>query len=173
MIQMPHGGEDDFAILLALASAAATSVAMIGLHKLSGVNPNAVVVHFSAVATAASASAFFLFDRRPSAAPFYRPDALLLLLGVGLTASAGQMLLTRAFAHGDPSRVSVVGLSQVVFTLAIDVVVSDHHVTPLDRRYTADPADGRVMMVAGIRTGSAWTAGSSLDVAPPPTRPEK
>src|SRR5262245_34238236 len=131
LIQMPHGGEDDFAILLALASAAATSVAMMGLHKLRGVNPNAVVVHFSAVATAASATAFFLFERRPSAAPFYRPDALLLLLGVGLTASGGQMLLTRAFAHGDPSRVSVVGLSQVVFTLIIDVVVSHHQVTPI------------------------------------------
>src|SRR5438093_142425 len=52
-----------------------------------------------------------------------------LLLGVGLTASIGQMFLTRAFAHGDPARVSVVGLAQVVFTLAIDVVFTDHRVT--------------------------------------------
>jgi len=131
LIQMPHTGEDDVAIVLALASAAATSVAMIGLHKLRGVNPNAVVVHFSAVATVASSTAFLLFDRRSDALPFYHPDAVFLLLGVGLTASAGQMLLTRAFAHGDPSRVSVVGLSQVVFTLIIDVVVSHHRVTPI------------------------------------------
>ncbi|HKB01604.1 MAG TPA: DMT family transporter, partial [Gemmataceae bacterium] len=47
---------------------------------------------------------------------------------VGLTASLGQMLLTRAFAHGEPSKVSVVGLSQVVFTLLIDVIVSHHEV---------------------------------------------
>ena len=131
LIQMPHTGEDDVAIMLALASAAATSVAMIGLHKLRGVNPNAVVVHFSAVATAVSSTAFLLFDRRPDALPFYHPNAIFLLLGVGLTASAGQMFLTRAFAHGDPSRVSVVGLSQVVFTLQIDVVVSHHQVTPI------------------------------------------
>jgi drug/metabolite transporter (DMT)-like permease len=129
LIQMPHGAGDDIAIFVALAAAAATSIAMIGLHKLKGVNPNAVVVHFSAVAMLASTSAFFLFERRPDAEPFYHPEPLALVLGVGLTASVGQMLLTRAFAHGDPSKVSVVGLSQVVFTLLIDVVVSHHQVT--------------------------------------------
>ena len=89
---------------------------MIGLHKLRGVNPNAVVVHFSAVATVASLSAFLFFDRRTDGLPVYHPEALALLLGIGLTASLGQMLLTRAFAAGDPAKVSVVGLSQVVFT---------------------------------------------------------
>jgi drug/metabolite transporter (DMT)-like permease len=130
LIQMPHGDENDFAILLALTSAAATSIAMIGLHTLRGVNPNAVVVHFSAVATVASSTAFFLFEPRPDAMPFYVPEAIGLLLGVGLTASIGQMFLTRAFAAGDPAKVSVVGLSQVVFTLVIDVLVTNHHVTP-------------------------------------------
>jgi drug/metabolite transporter (DMT)-like permease len=129
LIQMPHGADNDFAIGLALLSAAATSVAMIGLHKLRGVNPNAVVVHFSAVATLASLSAFVLFDRRTDGLPFYHPEALALLLGIGLTASLGQMLLTRAFAAGDPAKVSVVGLSQVVFTLLIDVVFSHQEVT--------------------------------------------
>lgn len=131
LIQMPHGGENDFAIAIALLAAGATSVAMIGLHKLREVNSNAVVVHFSAVATVVSSSSFFLFERRPDAIPFYHPDALPLLLGVGLTASVGQMFLTRAFAHGDPSKVSVVGLAQVVMTLLIDVVVSGQPVTGL------------------------------------------
>jgi drug/metabolite transporter (DMT)-like permease len=131
LIQMPHDDEDDFAILLALTSAAATSIAMIGLHKLRGVNPNAVVVHFSAVATLASSTAFFLFEPRTDAMPFYHPEAIGLLLGVGFTASIGQMFLTRAFAHGDPAKVSVVGLSQVVFTMIIDVLVTNHQVTSL------------------------------------------
>jgi drug/metabolite transporter (DMT)-like permease len=129
LIQMPHGAEDDFAILLALLSAGCTSVAMIGLHKLRGVNPNAVVVHFSAVATVASSSAFLLFDRRTDGLPFYHPEALALLLGIGLTASVGQMFLTRAFAAGDPAKVSVVGLSQVVFSLLIDIAVTHQEVT--------------------------------------------
>jgi drug/metabolite transporter (DMT)-like permease len=131
LIQMPHGAENDFAIGLALLAAGATSVAMIGLHKLRGVNPNAVVVHFSAVATLASLSAFLFFDRRTDGLPFYDPEALALLLGIGLTASLGQMLLTRAFAAGEPAKVSVVGLSQVVFALLIDVGVMHHEVAGL------------------------------------------
>jgi drug/metabolite transporter (DMT)-like permease len=131
LIQMPHDDGDDFAILLALTSAAATSIAMIGLHTLRGVNPNAVVVHFSAVATVASSTAFVLFEPRSDAMPFYHPEAIGLLLGVGLTASIGQMFLTRAFAHGDPAKVSVVGLSQVVFTMLIDVLVTNHQVTSI------------------------------------------
>jgi drug/metabolite transporter (DMT)-like permease len=131
LIQRPHGGDNDLAIVLALAAAGATSIAMIGLHKLRGVNPNAVVVHFSAVATVCSASSLFLFAGKSGATPFYRPDALFLLLGVGITASIGQMLLTRAFAAGEPAKVSVVGLAQVVFTLIIDVSVSGHELTPI------------------------------------------
>jgi drug/metabolite transporter (DMT)-like permease len=129
LIQQPHVGTDDFAIFVALVSALATSVAMIGLHKLRGVNPNAVVVHFSAVATIAASTSFLLFEKRADAAPFYDSQAIVLLLGVGLTASIGQICLTRAFIGGDPSRVSVIGMSQVVFTLIIDVTISGHDVT--------------------------------------------
>jgi drug/metabolite transporter (DMT)-like permease len=56
---------------------------------------------------------------------------LVLLLGVGVAASVGQMFLTRAFALGDPARVSVVGLSQVVFSLVIDVTVGGRDVTTM------------------------------------------
>jgi len=41
----------------------------------------------------------------------------------------GQMFLTRAFAAGDPAKVSVVGLSQVVFSLLIDIAVTHQEVT--------------------------------------------
>lgn len=129
LIQSPNGGEDNAAILMALAAAMATSLAMIGLHKLRGVNSNAVVVHFSAVATLAAGSSFFLFELREDATPFYETNVLFLLLGVGLTASLGQMFLTRAFAQGDPSKVAVVGLSQVIFSLAIDASILGHPLT--------------------------------------------
>jgi drug/metabolite transporter (DMT)-like permease len=131
LIQGPHGVENDLAIVLALLAALATSIAMIGLHKLRGVDPNAVVVHFSAVATLVSAFALFLFAGRASAVPFYDPDVIGLLIGVGVTASVGQMFLTRAFAQGEPSKVAIVGLSQVVITLVIDATLLNHEVTSL------------------------------------------
>ncbi len=129
LIQQPQAGDSDLAFGLALASAVSTSVAMLGLHRLKGVNPNAVVVHFSGVATLASAVAMLCFENRPDAVPFYTPKPLALLLAVGLFASIGQMFLTRAFAAGDPAKVSVVGLSQVVFTLLIDVAFVGHELT--------------------------------------------
>lgn len=129
LIQQPQSGENDLAFILALISAVSTAIAMLGLHKLKGVNPNAVVVHFSGVATVACALMWFTFELNPEAVPFYQPYPLLLLFGVGLTASIGQMFLTRAFAAGEPAKVSVVGLSQVVFTLLIDVIFVGHQVT--------------------------------------------
>jgi drug/metabolite transporter (DMT)-like permease len=45
-----------------------------------------------------------------------------LLLGVGVTATIGQLFLTKAFATGHPGRVSVVGLSQVGFGMLIELV---------------------------------------------------
>jgi drug/metabolite transporter (DMT)-like permease len=129
LIQQPHGGADDFAVFVALVSAFGTSIAMLGLHRIKGVSPNAIVVHFSAVAAVCSAAAFLLFEVKSDTTPFYDPTVLSLLLGVGLTASFGQLFLTRAFSHGDPSRVAVVGLSQVVFTLIIDVIFTGHELT--------------------------------------------
>ena len=41
------------------------------------------------------------------------------MLGVGVTATFGQMCLTRAFTAGDPAKVSVICLTQVVFAFAL------------------------------------------------------
>ena len=49
--------------------------------------------------------------------------ALPLLLGVGVTATAGQLFLTKAFVAGPPAGIAVVGLSQVVFAMALDVLL--------------------------------------------------
>ena len=56
---------------------------------------------------------------------------VLYLLGVGLTATVGQIFLTQAFAAGSPARVSVVGLTQIVFALVLEVVFVGHRVEPL------------------------------------------
>jgi drug/metabolite transporter (DMT)-like permease len=48
-----------------------------------------------------------------------------MLLGVGITGTIGQIFLTKAFAVGDPSRVSVVGLSQVGFGALLELIFFD------------------------------------------------
>jgi drug/metabolite transporter (DMT)-like permease len=131
LIHQPHVGAQPLAIAAAAAASLFSAVAMLGLHRLRGMDPRAVVIHFSAVATLFCAASFFLFARRepPQQAP-YPWLVPVLLLGVGLTASMGQLFLTRAFASGEPSRVGVVGLMQIVFTLALDVALFQHAVRP-------------------------------------------
>ncbi len=44
-----------------------------------------------------------------------------MLLGVGVSATAGQICLTKAFTIGAPAKVALVNLAQIVMTLLVDV----------------------------------------------------
>jgi drug/metabolite transporter (DMT)-like permease len=121
LIQQPHFAEGHFEILLALISALFSALAMLGLHRLQGIDARAIVVHFSGVSFLFCLGSFWAFDRSSA----LLPDGLggrvvLLLLGVGVTATIGQLFLTMAFAAGEPARVSVVSLSQIVFAMILD-----------------------------------------------------
>ena len=121
LIQQPQSGAAQVAALAALGSSLSAAVAMIGLHKLHKVDVRAIVFHFSAVAFVACLGAVALSERT---LPLdVHPSTVLMLLGTGLAATLGQLFLTLAFAAGPPSRVAVVGLTQVVFGLIFDVLI--------------------------------------------------
>jgi drug/metabolite transporter (DMT)-like permease len=121
LIQQPHLAEGDFALLLAVAASFSTAMAMLGLHRLRGVDTRAIVVHFSAVASLMCLASFFLFERPLRLVAVRDGCTALMLLGVGVLATIGQLFLTKAFTGGHPAKVSVVGLSQIVFAMAVDV----------------------------------------------------
>jgi drug/metabolite transporter (DMT)-like permease len=123
LIQQPHFAQRDFTTLVALAASFASAVAMLGLHRLRQVDPRAIVAHFSGVSLLFCLASLVVFERKVSPQAGTESYVAALLLGVGLTATVGQLLLTRAFAAGSPSRVSVVGLTQVVFALILDVLL--------------------------------------------------
>jgi drug/metabolite transporter (DMT)-like permease len=125
-----HFGDDDLANLLALASSLFTAIAMIALHRLRDIDPRAIIVHFSAVTLLFCVASLFLFKRSFSAADLGDTASLLSLFGVGVGALAGQWYLTKAFAAGDAARVSVVGLTQIVFGLAFDLLLFGYTFTP-------------------------------------------
>jgi drug/metabolite transporter (DMT)-like permease len=127
LIQKPELGEQRIAFWVALSGSFFTAAAMLGLHRLHDVNPKAVVVHFSLVSLVFCFLAFCFFPRitRPSALD--EVSTWIHLIGVGLSASVGQLLLTKAFATGDPAKVSVVGLTSVVFALLLDLFFTNHH----------------------------------------------
>ncbi len=122
LIQQPHFAEGNLACLAALAASVFTAFAMLGLHQLRGIDPLAIVVHFSAVALVVCTASWFVFDHNGTPTAFFTGGNLLRVLGVGVFATVGQVLLTKAFTWGSPTKVSVVGLTQIVFALLLDVL---------------------------------------------------
>jgi drug/metabolite transporter (DMT)-like permease len=137
LIERPHLAVDHWATVVALLGSVSTAVAMIGLHRLRDVDPRAVVAHFAGVASLI-AGAWYLAGGpggvtgvSPPAVPaVFEPLTIALLLGVGLTGTVGQVFLTKAYAAGAPARVAVLGLTQVVFGLGLDVAVWERSLPP-------------------------------------------
>ena len=123
LIQRPEAVGDRLAAALALANAFSTSVSMIGLNRLGGVDARAVVTHFSGVATVFTTAVLLASGSGIDYSVLKDGATLGLLFGVGLSATVGQLAMTKAFALGSPSRVSVVGLMQIVFALLFDLLL--------------------------------------------------
>jgi drug/metabolite transporter (DMT)-like permease len=119
LMQPPHFGGEHAAAAAALFCSFTSAIALIGLHQVKEIDPRAIVTHFSAVALAGSVIALVVLPR-PIGLPLDAPT-LSRMLGIGLTATIGQLFLTKAFAEGPPARVSVVGLTQIGFTMLLEV----------------------------------------------------
>ena len=121
LIHQINLNSDQVAMGAAVVSSFTSAIALIGLHKVRELDPRAIVAHFSAVALVACVAALFIFPRKLPLVLDAQTAAL--LLGVGLFATIGQLFLTKAFAAGPPARVSVVGLSQVGFTMLLEIAI--------------------------------------------------
>jgi drug/metabolite transporter (DMT)-like permease len=121
LVEQPNLEAGNPGVYSALSAALFTAVAMLGLHSLSGIDPRAIVVHFSAVATVVCLTAFLVGPRSHPVSDLLEPTVVLELLGMGVTATVGQIFLTLAFGSGAPAKVAVVGLTQIVFALGFDV----------------------------------------------------
>lgn len=123
LIQRPEAAGDRLAALAAVGNALTTSISMIGLNRLGGVDARAVVTHFSGVATLFTLLFILAAGGRADVGAPRDATTLLLLAGVGLCGALAQLAMTKAFAAGAPSRVSVVGLTQIVFALLLDLLL--------------------------------------------------
>lgn len=110
-------------VIAALTAAFFTAVAMLGLNRLKGVNSLAVVVHFSAVSTAVCLASAFIFERNTTGIPPMDWLLIFLLIGIGVTAAVGQVFLTMAYRGGSATKVSVVGLTQVVMVMVTETIL--------------------------------------------------
>jgi drug/metabolite transporter (DMT)-like permease len=125
-IQQPHFQDGKFAILMALIGAVTTSIAMLGLSRLQSVDPRAIVVHFSAVASVSTLLLLMLTGPTQAFTPLRQTNVVILLLLIGAGGVLGQIGMTMAFAKGHATRISVVALSQILFGLLLDLVLWKH-----------------------------------------------
>jgi drug/metabolite transporter (DMT)-like permease len=133
LIQSPHFQTDagaTQAVLLSLSAALTSAIAMLGLHRLKALHPWAIVTHYSGVATVFVLGSWVV-GGAPELVPLEDKTTLLLLLAVGVAATLGQVCVTRAFTSGQPARVSVVGLTQIVFALGLDLLSLGPSVQPM------------------------------------------
>ncbi len=99
LVQRPDLDGVNPTALVAVAVSVFTALAMMGLHRLRDLDPRVVVVHFSGVSVVFSIAAL-VFLPGPSSAPAIDWPVAAMLLGVGVTATIGQLFLTKAFAAG-------------------------------------------------------------------------
>lgn len=123
LIQQPHFQHGKLACLMALCGAFCTSVAMLGLNRLGHLDPRAIVVHFSGVASVATLLFIALTSRKDYFPQLKTPSIWVLLAMVGIAGVGGQIGMTLAFAKGNASRISVIALSQILFGLVFDIAL--------------------------------------------------
>lgn len=127
-------------VITAVTASFASSIALLGLHHLKGVDARAVVAHFSGVSMAFSGLAMaFLpgLENRVEATA----TSFVVLVVVGIAATSGQLFLTKAFASGPPAQISVVGLSQVGFSMLMEMAF-------LHRQFDARTLVGLALIIA-------------------------
>lgn len=162
LIAQPHFDQSPAAILIGIVSAFMTAVVMLGLNRLGSMDSRTIVAHFGMVATATCAVALLLGGETSIPAVFRETKGLLLLFGMGVAGTVGQLAMTRAFALGDPAKVSVVGLTELLFALGFDRLLWNRSIT--------------VTMLAGmalVAAPAAWIMAMPGAAAAPPgsTRP--
>src|SRR4051794_25481633 len=123
LIQRPYLKAGNLAGMAALAHALSWAIGMLGLNRLGEVDPRAVVVHFAVVSTVACLAFFIVTGAQLSYSTLADKALIGMLAGVGMMGTIGQLGQTRAFAMGHPSKVAVIGLTQIVFACLFDLII--------------------------------------------------
>jgi drug/metabolite transporter (DMT)-like permease len=123
LIQQPHFDQGSFAVYVGITQALFAAIAVYNLHRTKNLHPTTVVAHFTGVASLVTflvmvPSLSMMLDGTK-----YSWPVIISLLGVGITGTAAQLAMTRAYFLGSPSINSTVGLAQVAFATVLDIVI--------------------------------------------------
>jgi drug/metabolite transporter (DMT)-like permease len=123
VMMRPHFDQAGLALFTGILSSVCTATVMLGLNRLSALDARSIVLHFSIVSTLICGVVFAAAGAPLPAQGLADARSLSMLFGIGLLGTMGQIFLTRAFALGDPSAISVVGLTELIFAMGYDRIL--------------------------------------------------
>jgi drug/metabolite transporter (DMT)-like permease len=123
LVEHPIITGGSFAGGVALYAAVAGAVVMICLRKLRDLDPRVIVTHFSATATLIAFLALISLRGEADFAPLADTHILLMLLGIGVFGTLGQLAMTKAFSMGEAPSVASAGFIKVGFSAGYDVLI--------------------------------------------------
>ena len=131
LIERPGLRAGGLAGVVALGAGCAGALAMVSLRGLAKETPEAVVVHFSAIATGVMGGASAVHLVTVGAPRGVTLTEVGCVLAMGVTATLGQLAITRAYALDKAARVGAAGWIQIVIALAIDALVFHRWPVPM------------------------------------------
>lgn len=96
---------------------------MICLRKLRSIDPRVIVTHFSGTSTIVGILTLLIFRDSPDFQSLFDTEIVMMLAGVGLFGTFGQLSMTKAFSLGTAPTVSTAGLIKVGFSAMYDLLI--------------------------------------------------
>jgi drug/metabolite transporter (DMT)-like permease len=123
VMQRPTFSAESLPVFMALLAALLGAAAMVSLSRCQDLPKLTIVAHFSMVGTIITLGVCAFADGPLVLNPQLSGGLWLWLLAMGLAGTFGQIFLTAAYIHGNPSMVALIGISQIVFAAIFDLAV--------------------------------------------------
>jgi len=123
LVEHPRILEQNFAGLLALYAAFGGAVVMICLRKLKNLDLRIIITHFSGTATIITLITLFFVRGEVDLSPLINTNTTLMMLGVGIFGTIGQIAMTKAFSVGEAPSVASAGFLKVGFSAGFDLLI--------------------------------------------------
>ena len=123
LVEHPIFTSGSFAGATALYAAIGGAVVMICLRKLRDLDTRIIVTHFSATATVIAFLTLIIVRGEADFSQLGDMRILMMLLGVGVLGTLGQLAMTKAFSMGEAPSVASVGFVKVGFSAGYDIFI--------------------------------------------------
>jgi drug/metabolite transporter (DMT)-like permease len=167
LVEHVHITDGNFAGLAAFLAAIAGAAVMILLRKLRDIDPRTIVAHFTGTASLVCLVLIIVLGRKFDLTFMENPVNVLMLAGVGVFGTVGQLAMTKAFSIGEAPGVASAGFIRVGFSAGYDVLIWQHAFQPVTLLGVALILGSTGGLLRPERNGDAFeAAGDQADKKP-------